>query len=456
MPPIHLHKVEIFLILQLLLRSMNKQILRLTLPNIITNITVPLLGMVDLAIVGHIGDASHIGAIALGTTIFNLIYWNFGFLRMGTSGLTAQAYGANNTDESLRILVRGITIALSAALLLLLLQTPIAALARRLMHRSEQIIALTLTYFYVRIWAAPATLGLYVLKGWFIGMQDSRTPMVIAILLNIVNILFSLLFVIVFHMDIAGVALGTVLAQYSGLLMAIGCWFYKYGHLRRQINIRESLHWEDMKRFFHLNSDIFLRTLCLVAVFAFIPFISYHMGDDILAANTLLMQLFTLFSYIMDGFAYAGEALVGRFIGADDEPSLRKVIRYLIYWGCGLTALFTVLYIFYGEWILRILTDKGEVISTAMNYMKWTAAVPIAGFAAFLFDGIYIGATASKAMRNIMFIATAVFFGGYYCLSPSLGNDGLWIAFLLFLVFRGGLMWIACGRVITTHAKFSH
>ena len=433
---------------------MNRQILRLTLPNIITNITVPLLGMVDLAIVGHIGDATHIGAIALGTTIFNLIYWNFGFLRMGTSGLTAQAYGANNTDETLRILVRGITIALSAALLLLVLQVPIAQLARRLINRSPQLIALTLTYFYVRIWAAPATLGLYVLKGWFIGMQDSRTPMVIAILLNIVNILFSLLFVMVFHMDIAGVALGTVLAQYCGLLMAIGCWLYKYGHLRKHIHIKESLRWDDMKRFFHLNSDIFLRTLCLVAVFSFIPFISYHMGDDILAANTLLMQLFTLFSYIMDGFAYAGEALVGRFIGAEDEPSLRKVIRYLVYWGCGLTLLFTVLYIFYGEWILRLFTDKSEVVATAMSYMRWTAAVPVAGFAAFLFDGIYIGATASKAMRNIMFIATAVFFGGYYLLSPVLGNDGLWIAFLLFLIFRGALMWIACHRVITT--KSSH
>ena len=435
---------------------MNKQILRLTLPNIITNITVPLLGMVDLAIVGHIGNAAHIGAIALGTTIFNLIYWNFGFLRMGTSGLTAQAYGANNTDEQLRILVRGLTIAISAALLLLLLQTPIAALARRLMHRSEHLIALTLTYFYVRIWAAPATLGLYVLKGWFIGMQDSRTPMIIAILLNIVNIVFSLVFVMVFHMDIAGVALGTVLAQYSGLLMAIGCWFYKYGHLRQHINIKESLHWDDMKIFFRLNSDIFLRTLCLVAVFTFIPFISSHMGDDILAANTLLLQLFTLFSYIMDGFAYAGESLVGRFIGADDEVSLRKVIRYLVYWGCGLTLVFTLLYFLLGEWILRLLTDKIEVIAFTMGFMRWAVLVPIAGFAAFLFDGIYIGATASKAMRNIMFVATAVFFGGYYILTPMMGNNGLWIAFLLFLVFRGGLMWMACSRIITTHAKLSH
>lgn len=431
-------------------RGMNKQILKLTLPNIITNITVPLLGMVDIAIVGHIGNAAHIGAISLGTTIFNLIYWNFGFLRMGTSGFTAQAYGAKNIDETLRILVRGLAIALGAALLLLVLQVPIANGAKLLMNNSESLIDLTLTYFYVRIWAAPATLGLYVMKGWFIGMQDSKTPMIIAIVLNLVNIGFSLLFVMAFHWDIAGVALGTVLAQYSGLLMAIIFWFAKYGELRHKVRIRESLHWKDMKHFFRVNSDIFLRTLCLVAVFSFIPFVSAHsMGDDILAANTLLMQLFTLFSYIMDGFAYAGEALVGKFIGAKDKISLNKVINYLIYWGIGLTAVFTVLYMFYGEWILGLLTNKIEVIALAMGYMRWTIAIPAAGFAAFLFDGIYIGATASKAMRNMMFVATAAFFGVYYALFPTMFNNALWIALLTFLLFRGGLMWIYSGKVIT-------
>lgn len=431
-------------------RGMNKQILKLTIPNIITNITVPLLGMVDIAIVGHIGNAAHIGAISLGTTIFNLIYWNFGFLRMGTSGFTAQAYGAKNIDETLRILVRGLVIALGAALLLLVLQVPIAHGAKLLMNNSENLIELTLTYFYVRIWAAPATLGLYVLKGWFIGMQDSRTPMIIAIVLNLVNIGFSLLFVMVFHMDIAGVALGTVLAQYSGLLMAIVFWVVKYGELRHKIHIKESLRWVDMKHFFHVNSDIFLRTLCLVAVFSFIPFISAHsMGDDILAANTLLMQLFTLFSYIMDGFAYAGEALVGKFIGAKDRISLQKVISYLIYWGIGLTVVFTVLYMFCGEWILGLLTNKVEVIAMAMGYMRWTIAIPAAGFAAFLFDGIYIGATASKAMRNMMFVATAAFFVVYYSLAPLMFNNALWIALLTFLLFRGGLMWIYSGKVIT-------
>lgn len=427
---------------------MNRQILRLALPNIITNITVPLLGMVDIAIVGHIGNATHIGAIALGTMIFNLIYWNFGFLRMGTSGLTAQAYGAEDWDEAMRIMVRGLTIAVSVALLLILLQYPIAKLCELLVHSSEEVMELAILYFYIRIWAAPATLGLYVLKGWFIGMQNSQTPMWIAIIMNIINIVFSLLFVIVWKMGITGVALGTVLAQYSGLLMAVILWFKQYGHFRSRINIRESLHIDEMKRFFKVNGDIFLRTLCLVAVFTFIPAVSASMGDKILAANTLLMQLFTLFSYIMDGFAYAGEALVGRYIGAKDEEMLRKSVQYLLRWGMIITLLFTVLYYFWGENLLGILTNDQSVISTAMEYMVWTLLVPITGFSAFLFDGIYIGATASKAMRNIMFVATAAFFLAYYLLEPKLYNNGLWIAFLIFLTLRGGLMWLWNKKVI--------
>ena len=427
---------------------MNKQILKLALPNIITNITVPLLGLVDIAIVGHIGNEGHIGAIAIGTMIFNLIYWNFGFLRMGTSGMTAQAYGANDMNEAMRIMVRGLAIAFSAATLLILLQYPIARLCEISVDCSEEAMRLALQYFYIRIWAAPATLGLYVLKGWFIGMQNSKTPMWIAIILNIINIAFSLLFVIVWKMDIQGVALGTVLAQYSGFIMAVAFWFRKYGYLRTRINLRESLHLPEMKQFFKVNGDIFLRTLCLVAVFTFIPAISAHMGDSILAANTLLMQLFTIFSYIMDGFAYAGESLVGRYIGAKDQKNLRLSVKLLLRWGMIITLIFTVLYFFFGEYILMVLTNKRAVIDEAMKYITWTLLVPITGFSAFLFDGIYIGATASKSMRNIMFVATAVFFIAYYALAPMLGNDGLWIAFLFFLTLRGGLMWLWNGRII--------
>jgi len=428
--------------------GINREILRLAIPSIVTNITVPLLGMVDVAIVGHIGNASYIAAIALATMVFNLIYWNFGFLRMGTSGLTAQAYGANDKAEYLHVLVRGCTIALGVAVLLIALQYPIALLCKRFLKTSDATLQLTLQYFYIRIWAAPATLGLYVLKGWFIGMQNAKTPMFIAILLNCVNILFSLLFVFAFNAGIAGVAWGTVIAQYSGLLLAIILWFKHYGELRHDIHIRESLEWQKMVGFFKINTDIFLRSLCLIAVFTFIPYISAKMGDTIVAANTLLMQLFTLLSYIVDGFAYAGESLTGRFIGAKDETSLRRYIRHLLLWGVATAGLFTILYATCGGSILRIFTNNTDVINEAMRYFAWVLLMPLAGFAAFIYDGIYVGATASKPMLYTMLSATIAFFIGYFLLTPLIGNNGLWIAFLLFLTLRGLQMFLLEKRYI--------
>ena len=413
---------------------MNREILRLAIPSIITNITVPLLGMVDVAIIGHISDARGIAAIALGTMIFNLIYWNFGFLRMGTSGLTAQAYGAEDRQEYLSVLVQGLTIACMVAFTLLVLQYPIGLLSQKLIHSSEETIQMTLTYFYIRIWAAPANLGLYVLKGWFIGMQNAKTPMWIAIALNLVNIVCSLLFVFVFDYGIAGIAWGTVIAQYSGLTAAIVIWFIRYGDLWKHIQWRESIHWHKMVRFFKVNA--------VISVFTFIPYISGDMGDEILAANTLLLQLFTLLSYIMDGFAYAGESLVGRFVGARDEQSLRLVIKRLLLWGVALATLFTIGYALFGKQLLGILTNKETVIDLAMRYIVWTVLVPFTGFAAFIYDGIYIGATASKGMRNIMFVATGAFFLLYFILQPLWGNHGLWCAFIVFLTLRGGLMFL--------------
>ena len=397
-------------------QTLNREILRISIPSIITNITVPLLGMVDVAIVGHIGNASYIAAIALGTMVFNLIYWNFGFLRMGTSGMTAQAYGAEDKTEYLNVLVRGMVIALSVAALLIALQYPIALFCKRWIQTSPETIGLMLTYFYIRIWAAPATISLYVLKGWFLGMQNAASPMWIATLLNVVNIICSLLFVYVFDAGIAGVAWGTVMAQYSGLLLALIIW------------IR--------------------RSLCLIAVFTFIPYISATMGEEILAANTLLMQLFTLTSYVMDGFAYAGESIVGKYVGAREPAKLRLTVRYLLYWGIGLAVLFTLMFVFFGEGLLRVLSSDETVIQTAMQYMFWTYLLPFTGFAAFIYDGIYIGATATAAMRNVMFVATAVFFILYYSLVVAWQNNALWFAFIFFLIFRGLLMLIGQKRFV--------
>lgn len=443
---------------------MNKKILQLALPNIITNITVPLLGMVDTAIVGRLSE-SHIGAIAIGTQIFNLIYWNFGFLRMGTSGFTAQAYGARRLDEAVRVFIRAFAIALAIAAILIILQYPIALLSKYIFNASPTVFSLAFSYFYIRIWAAPATLGLYAVKGWFIGMQNSKLPMWIAIFINCVNILCSLLFVVVFHWDIRGVALGTVIAQYSGL--AVGLFFVvtRYGKIfTRHINlhssstitnskstnllsfIKETLKWESMRHFFRVNGDIFLRTVCLAAVFTFITSQSGRISDEILAVDALLMQFFMLFSYIMDGFAYAGESLVGRYIGARDRRSLVSSVRHLLVWGLALTVAFTAIYSLFGTNILRIFSDKTDIIDAARPYLFWTLILPVCGFAAFLFDGIFVGATASRTMRNSMFISTAAFFALYYLLlhyqfpifsSQFDWNNILWLSFMVYLAARG-------------------
>lgn len=443
---------------------MNKRILGLAIPNIITNITVPLLGMVDMAIVGHL-SAAHIGAIAIGTQIFNLIYWNFGFLRMGTSGFTAQAYGAQDMKEAVRIFLRAIVIALAVALLLIVLQWPISLLSEVIFRvdNDESIIQLALAYFFVRIWAAPATLGLYAVKGWFIGMQNSKLPMWIAIFLNIVNIVCSLMFVLVLHWGIRGVALGTVIAQYSGLTVGLFFLVKKYGHIFSQYYpeaklsakekmsqmLKETLQWKAMRGFFKVNGDIFLRTVCLSTVFTFITAASSRMGSDILAIDALLLQFCTLFSYIMDGFAYAGESLVGRYIGAKDGKSLRLSVRLLLLWGVILTVAFTAIYALCGNGILKLFSDDPAVIVGAQPFMFWTLIIPICGFSAFLFDGIFIGATASRTMRDCMFIASAAFFAVYYLgltipnllygttPNPEQMNNILLTAFMVYLSMRG-------------------
>lgn len=423
---------------------MNRQILRLAIPNIITNITVPLLGMVDTAIVGHItagaSGEDYIGAIAIGSMIFNIIYWNFGFLRMGTGGFTAQAYGANDKKEQMSILLRACTIAFVAALLLIVLQNPIGRLAVSFVDDKNSVAHLALEYFFIRIWAAPATLGMYALKGWFIGMQDSKTPMWISILINVLNIVFSYVFAIGLSMNIKGVALGTVIAQWGGLVVSVLIWFVKYGRLRNFADWKQSLQRSKMVLFFKVNSDIFLRTLCLIAVTSYFTIASSSMSYPLLAVNTLLMQLFTLFSYFMDGFAYASESLCGRFKGANDRVNLAKCVKYILLWGAGLSVLFTAIYFFFGSDILSILTNKKDVLAVCEEYKYWTLLIPLCGSVAFLYDGILIGMIETKLMRNAIFVATALFFGLFFGFKDSLGNNALWIAFLSYLLARSVLM----------------
>ena len=415
----------------------NREILQIALPSIVSNITVPLLGLIDVTIVGHLGAASYIGAIAVGGMLFNIIYWIFGFLRMGTGGMTSQAYGRGDEAEMMRLLTRSTGVGMLIALTLIVLQYPIERTAFSLIETTPEVERLAATYFRICIWGAPAVLGLYSFSGWFIGMQNSRYPMFIAITQNIVNILMSLVLVYGLEMKIEGVAIGTLVAQYAGWLMAIGLWMHRYKHLRPYAELRSLTDKGAMRRFFQVNRDIFLRTLCLVSVTVFFTSAGAAQGEVILAVNTLLMQLFTLFSYIMDGFAYAGEALAGKHIGADNRPALRTMVRQLFVWGIALALAFTLIYGIGGEGFLSLLTNEESVITASSTYFYWVLAIPLAGFAAFLYDGIFIGATATGLMLRAMFVASVAFFLIYFGCREAMGNHALWLAFITNLSLRG-------------------
>lgn len=415
----------------------NREILQIALPSIVSNITVPLLGLIDVTIVGHLGAASYIGVIAVGGMLFNIIYWIFGFLRMGTGGMTSQAYGRGDEAEMMRLLTRSTGVGMLIALTLIVLQYPIERTAFSLIETTPEVERLAATYFRICIWGAPAVLGLYSFSGWFIGMQNSRYPMFIAITQNIVNILMSLVLVYGLEMKIEGVAIGTLVAQYAGWLMAIGLWMYRYKHLRPYAELRSLTDKGAMRRFFQVNRDIFLRTLCLVSVTVFFTSAGAAQGEVILAVNTLLMQLFTLFSYIMDGFAYAGEALAGKHIGADNRPALRTMVRQLFVWGIALALVFTLIYGIGGEGFLSLLTNEESVIIASSTYFYWVLAIPLAGFAAFLYDGIFIGATATGLMLRAMFVASVAFFLIYFGCREAMGNHALWLAFITYLSLRG-------------------
>ena len=419
------------------MNQIDRRILDIALPAIVSNITVPLLGLVDVTIVGHLGAASYIGAIAVGGMMFSMIYWIFVFLRMGTGGLTAQAYGAGNRSEVVHMLVRSLSISLMLSSALLLFQWPIREVAFMFIDASKEVKNLASIYYHICIWGAPANFCLYSFTGWFIGMQNSRFPMYIAITQNIVNIAASLCFVYLFHMKVAGVAWGTLTAQYAGFLMALLLWRRYYGGLKKHVAWHEVLKKEAMLRFFQVNRDIFLRTLCLVIVTLFFTSAGAAQGEIVLAVNTLLMQLFTLFSYIMDGFAYSGEALVGKYVGANNRLALYRTVRQLFIWGVGLSTGFTLLYFFGGKSFLGLLTNETSVIREAGNYFYWVLAIPLTGFAAFLWDGIFIGATATRQMFYSMLVASGSFFLVYYSLHEWMGNHALWLAFIVYLSLRG-------------------
>ncbi len=414
----------------------DRQILQIALPSIVSNITVPLLGMIDVAIVGHMGSAAYIGAVAVGSMIFNLVYWLFGFLRMGSSGLTSQALGRRDLTEVTRQLVRSLSIAMGIALSLIVLQEPLRWLMFRFIGPTPDVVPFATTYYHIVIWGAPASLGLFCLSGWYIGMQNTRIPMVVSIMQNVVNILASLTLVYGLGLKIEGVALGTVIAQYAGLLMALAGLRY-YRRLTRYLKWKGTFVRAAMGRFFNVNRDIFLRTLCLVAVNLYFTSAGARHGAVILSVNTVLMQLYLFFSYFIDGFAYAGEALGGRAYGAKNGTAFRETLRRLFGWAAGVTIAYTLLYIIGGQWIVNILTDEPMVREVSSEYMWWAWLVPAAGSLAFIWDGVFIGITATRGMLVSSFVSALLFFAVYEVGRGMMGNHALWLAMIIYLAMRG-------------------
>ena len=420
---------------------MHRRIINLALPSIVSNITVPLLGLVDTAITGHMGEARYIGAIAVGSMVFNIMYWLFAFLRMGTGGMTAQAYGRKDFCEADFTGLRAISISSLIGLAIILLQYPLLHLAMWFIAPDENVMQLVYSYCYICIWGAPASLGLFALNGWFVGMQNTKIPMVISITQNVVNILISLLLVYCLGMKIEGVATGTLIAQWAGFFMGSFFFIRKRMEIYPTGNSRVSLSHifesSAMRSFFTVNRDIFLRTVFLVSVNLYFVAAGAKGGEIVLAVNTILMQLFILYSYIMDGFAYAAEALCGRFYGAKDEASLKETIRKVFYWSIGLTAIYSVVYGFGGLDFLRLLTNEENVIAASEEYIFWATLIPIAGMVAFVWDGVFIGMTMTRGMLSGTFVAAIVFFTTYFALESTLNNHALWLAFILYLVARG-------------------
>ena len=413
---------------------MDRRILRLAVPSILANITTPLLALIDTAIAGHLGSERYLAAIAVGGVMFNMLYWFFSFLRAGTSGLSAQACGAGDPSASALVLARSLLVALTAGALMILFQEGIFKMMVWFLEAKPPVSSLASVYFHLLIWGAPAVLGNYAMAGWFLGMQNSRMMLWVSLIINVVNIVTSLTLVYLLDMGIAGIAAGTLVAQWTGF--GAGFLFLK-GYRMPRPKWADIFRWNELRRFFSVNVDVMLRTVCLIAVTLWFTRAGSVQGPLILAVNTLLMQLFLLFSYMMDGVAFAGEALVGRYVGARDMQHVHLCVKRLFVWGAAWALLFTLVYFLGGEGILDLLSDDAGVRSAAHEYFVWALTIPLAGFAAFAWDGVYIGATLTRRLLVSMAGACATFFLLYYMLVPVMHNHGLWLAFIAYLAMRG-------------------
>lgn len=428
--------------------ELNREILRLSLPSILANVTVPILGMVDTAVAGHLASpdiaaASYIGAISLGSVLFNLLYWNFGFLRTGTSGITAQAFGREDPHGCACIFIRSISLAAISAAAVLLLQWPFAKLTLMITDASAQVEYLASRYFFIRIWAAPATISLMTFRGWFVGMQDTVRSMWTDLIVNCVNIAASIILTFGIGgwdgMGFDGIAAGTVVAQYSGLLYCLLACCFRYG---RKVflkigaeDLRSLYSGGEMKRFLSMNADLFIRGIGFIGIYIGYTMIAVTLGDLLLACSSIMMQLMMFFSYFTDGFAYAGEALTGRFIGAGQKGDLRMTVKYIFIWSMSLAGIFMVIYYFFSTPMLRLMTSDSNVVETCTHFLPWLILMPPLGCAAFTYDGIYLGATASRPIRDTMIAAMAAFFAVWFAGHYLTGLYGYGELHLLFAAY---------------------
>lgn len=433
---------------------LNKEILKLAIPSILANITVPLVGIADIAVAGHLSGSAaiFIGGISIGSLLFDMLYWNFSFLRIGTGGMTAQAYGRDDMSAAAATLIRSVFVSMLIAMSCILIQWAFVDFVFLFVKCSPEVRALAETYFHIRIWAAPATLTLMALNGWFIGMQNSVIPMATDLIVNGMNIAGSIILAMGLPalgfsgIGFPGISVGTVAAQYSGLLFAVSMLMLRY---RKKVfagfslkDARESFTGHEMKRFFNLNADLFIRSLAIMGIYAGITVISARYGDMMLAVSSILVQLMMIFSYFTDGFAYAGEALTGKFIGRRDKPAVQQTVRSVFAWSMGVAAVFMVLYAFFARPMLYVLTSDTEVVTASMEFIPWLIPMPIIGCAAFTWDGIYVGATASKPIRNSTLWAVVgffiVWFAGYFILRPTphVAVHILMAGFLVHLLIR--------------------
>lgn len=416
--------------------SINRQIINLSVPSILAGITIPLVGMADTAIAGRLGSAAAIGGIAIGSMLFELLYWTFGFLRISTAGLTAQAYGRVDPTDAVRTGMQGLITAFLISLVLLLIQWPFAQLVLWLTPTSPEVEAFARQYFFIRIWAAPAVLMLFVLRGWFIGMQNTVASMIMDVVVNVTNLCMSILLTFHWNMGISGIAWGTVIGQYTGLLSGFILLCLYFRSYKSYVKIKGIMRRADFRRFFSLSGNIFIRSICMLFIYNGFTYIAAEYGDTLLAVGTIMMKLLLLYSYIVDGFAYAGEALVGKFIGARDHTSLMRSIKLIFVWGTLVGIVSTVVYVVGDQWLLRLMTSTESVIEASKPFLIWLWFMPLLSCLAFVWDGIYIGATAGTALRNTMMLSVVAFYIAYFALKGVMGYQALWVGYAAHLVAR--------------------